>query len=131
MKQRMKSLSIATVLSTAILATSGIAHAGDCKDVKFHFMNNLSSKIKVKKVEIGGNDGTWKEDIANKQIHTGNHYTTNGRRMNKLDSGATPSFMKVEYDLWNAPNNRWDAKTKNFTNRQECKDGHTYNFNMQ
>lgn len=131
MKPSMKSLSVATALSIAMLATSGIAHAGDCLDVKLKFMNNLSSKIKVKKVEIGGNNGTWKEDIANQQILTGGEYTTNGRRMNKLDSGATPSFMKVEYDQWNAPNNKWDAKTKNFTNRQECKDGHTYNFNIQ
>ena len=130
MKQAMKGLLIASTMFVAILSVSGISHAGDCKNVKFHFKNELSSKIKVKKVEISGNDGTWKEDIGNHQIDTNRHYTTNGRRLNKLDSGEAPDWMKVEYNKWDVANNEWDSKTKKFVDRKVCTDGTTYNFNM-
>jgi hypothetical protein len=119
------------VAAAVLLSFAGAAEAGDCRNVKFHFKNELSSKIKVRGVEIGGNDGTWTEDIANEQILTNHHYTTNGRTLNKLDSGEKPSFMTVNYDKWDAPNNRWLTRSKRFDDRQECDDNDTYNFVIQ
>ena len=116
------------VAAAVLLSFAGAAEAGDCKNVKFHFKNELSSKIKVRAIEIRGNDGTWTEDIANEQILTNHHYTTGGRNLNKLDSGEKPSYMTVVYDKWDAPNNRWLDRTKRFDDRQECDDNDTYNF---
>ncbi|MEZ5657291.1 MAG: hypothetical protein R3E83_01805 [Burkholderiaceae bacterium] len=131
MKSTLKTVSIAAAAAIALLA-GGAAQAGDCKKVKFQFTNNMGTKIKVKSVEIKGNDGTWTEDIANKEILTGNKYTTDGRTMNKLDSGKAPDYQTVKYDQWDAANGRWlNNKTKKFTNRKVCNDGHTYVFNMQ
>ena len=76
------------VAAAVLLSFAGAAEAGDCKNVKFHFKNELSSKIKVRSVEIKGNDGTWTEDIANEQILTNHHYTTGGRNLNKLGQHA-------------------------------------------
>ncbi len=131
MRTSFKALSIAAATTVALLS-AGAAHAGDCKQVSFKFQNNMSSKIKVKSVKIAGNDGTWTEDISNKEINTNSSYTTNKRRMNKLDSGATPSYMTVNYDSWDAANGKWNKnKSKKFTNRKACSDGHQYFFNMQ
>ncbi len=139
----MKSLNVPSVLTTrrislavaaavALLSLAGVSQAGDCRDVKFHFTNKMSSKIKVRGVEIVGNDGTWTEDISNQEIDTNHEYTTGGRTLNQLDSGATPSSMTVDYDKWDAANAEWDTnKSKKFTNRQSCADGKTYNFVMQ
>lgn len=131
MSMTIKSLTIAAAAAFA-LVSAGAAHAGDCKNVKFKFTNNMSSKIKVRSVEIKGNDGTWTEDIANKEIFTNASYTTDGRRMNKLDSGKKPDWMKVKYDQLDAANGRWmNNKVKTFDNRAVCSDNHTYTFNMQ
>ena len=119
------------VAAAVVVAFSGAAEAGDCKNVKFHFRNQSGAKIKVRNVEIGGNDGTWTEDIANQQILTNQHYTTNGRTLNKLDSGEKPSFMTVHYDKWSANNNAWLDRDQRFTDRQECDDNDTYNFVIQ
>ena len=131
MRTTFKALSIAAATAVALLG-AGAAHAGDCKQVSFKFQNNTGSKIKVKSVEIKGNDGTWTEDIANKEINTNNSYTTDKRRMNKLDSGEAPGYMTVKYDAWDAANGKWN-KNKNlkFTNRKKCADGHQYFFNMK
>jgi hypothetical protein len=119
------------VAAAVLLSFAGAADAGDCRNVKFHFKNEAGSKIKVRNVEIGGNDGTWTEDIGNEQILTNSHYTTNGRTLNKLDSGETPSFMTVHYDKWSAANNAWLDRSQRFTDRQRCDDGDTYNFVIQ
>lgn len=118
------------VAASVLLSFAGAAEAGDCLNVKLHFINELSSRIKVRSVEIGGNQGTWTEDISNQEIETHHDYTTNGRRLDKLDSGSAPSFMTVNFDKWDAPNNEWDTRSKRFTNRQECNDNHTYNFRL-
>src|SRR4030095_2041205 len=114
-----------------LLALAGSAYAGDCRSVKFHFKNEMSSRIKVRGVEIAGNDGTWTEDISNQEIDTNTHYTTNGRTLNQLDSGSTPAYMTVNFDKWDAPNNRWDSRSKRFDDRTACSDGKTYHFVMQ
>lgn len=127
-----KQASLAATVALAFLASAGSAHAGDCKSVKFWFKNSFSSKIKVLNVEVAGNDGTWTEDISNKEILTNGTHTTDARTMNKLDSGMTPAWMKVKYDKWDSANGRWNSNlTKTFTNRVACSDGHTYNFVMQ
>ena len=127
-----KLVSLLMAVAFALLSWAGVAQAGDCKNVKFHFKNELSSKIKVRSVEIAGKNGTWTEDIANEQIETNSHYTTDGRTLNKLDSGDTPSSMTVNYNKWDPQNNQWQTdKSKKFTNRPVCSDGNTYNFVMQ
>jgi hypothetical protein len=65
------------------------------------------------------------------QILTNQHYTTNGRTLNQLDSGEKPSFMTVDYDKWSANNNAWLSHDKRFTDRKQCDDGDTYNFVIQ
>jgi hypothetical protein len=122
-----------SLLVAAAVAVSfvGAAEAGDCRNVKFHFKNEAGAKIKVRNVEIGGNDGTWTEDIGNQQILTNQHYTTNGRTLNKLDSGEKPSFMTVHFDKWSAKNDAWLDGSQRFNDRQECDDNDTYNFVIQ
>ena len=115
----------------AVLLSLGAAEAGDCRNVKFHFKNEAGAKIRVRNVEIGGNDGTWTEDIGNQQILTNQHYTTNGRTLNQLDSGHKPSFMTVHFDKWSANNNAWLDRDQRFTDRKECDDNETYNFVIQ
>ena len=119
------------VAAAVLLSFAGAAEAGDCRNVKLHFINGLSSKIKVRGVEIGGNQGTWTEDIANHEVSTNDDYTTNGRTLQHLDSGQAPSFMTVNYDKWDAANDRWLTRSKRFENRQVCDDNDTYNFNIQ
>ena len=120
------------VAAAVLLSFAGAADAGDCRNVKFHFHNELSSKIKVRGVVIDGNDGTWTEDISNQEINTNSHYTTNGRTLNKLDSGATPSYMTVNYDKWDAATGGWlTDKTKRFDDRTACSDNKTYHFDMK
>jgi hypothetical protein len=118
--------------AASLLSSAGVAQAGDCKSVKFHFFNQMGSKIKVRGVEIAAKSDTWTEDISNREINTNEHYTTGGQTLQKLDSGEAPSSMTVNYDKWDAKNNQWQQdKSKKFTNRPECSDGHTYNFVMQ
>lgn len=118
--------------AVVLLSWAGVARAGDCKSVKFHFHNEMGSKIKVRGVEIAGNDGAWTEDINNAEINTNQHYTTDGRTLNKLDSGKAPSYMTVNFDKWDSANGRWlKDQSKKFTNRPECSDGSTYNFDMR
>lgn len=119
------------VAAAVLVSFAGAAEAGPCKNVKLHFKNEAGAKIRVRNVEIGGNDGTWTEDIANQQILTNHHYTTNGRTLNQLDSGEKPSFMTVHYDKWSPNNNTWLERDQRFTNRKQCDDGDTYNFVIQ
>lgn len=129
-----RSIWLAT-LTASLLATS-ISHAGDCKQVKFKFINKWSSnfttdvivpaKIKVKKVSVVGNDKTWKEDINNHRINYGDSHTTNKRRLNGLDSGASGDFT-VEFDY--KVDNGWVSGTHGpFT--IECNDGDTIKFTI-
>jgi len=76
-------LIVATTL-TAVLMSSGTAFAGDCKQVKFKVTNKLilpgtsaGVEIKVKKIAIVGNDGSWNENIGNKKIEYNKSHTTN------------------------------------------------------
>ena len=112
----------------AMIFTAGNAFAGDCKQVKFKFTNSTAAKVKVKNIRIQGNDGTWTENIGNHQIETNRVYTTNKRRLNKLDSGKAGKFT-VNYDRWDAPNNKWKGKSQTFSN-QKCSDGKTFSFKL-
>jgi hypothetical protein len=126
-----RSLALVAV-AVGFLSFAGAAEAGDCKQVKFHFHNSVGSKIKVRGVEIVGNDGTWTEDINNEEVLTDGHHTTIGRTLQKLDSGEKPSSMTVKFDQWDGSNGQWlkDKKQK-FTGRKECEDGTTYNFDVK
>lgn len=118
-----------SVLTTlAMLFFSGAAFAGDCKDVKFKFTNKTAAKVKVKSISIKGNDGSWTENIDNRQIDTNRNYTTNKRRLNKLDSGKKGTFT-VNFERWDAPNNKWRDKSQTFSN-QSCADGKTFSFTL-
>lgn len=122
---------IATATTLGLLMGFGIgneAFAGDCRQVKFSFTNKTASRIKVKKIEIKGNDGSWTENIANKTIDTNKSYTTNKRRLNKLDSGKKGNF-KVLYDSWDGANSKWRSRSKSF-NGQMCSDGKTFRFRI-
>ncbi|MGE0313405.1 MAG: hypothetical protein AB7P21_17490 [Lautropia sp.] len=129
MKHHAKALGIATFL---ILAP-GLAAAGPCKDVKFSIKNSGASTIKATKIGIGGNDGTWREDVANRQIDPNKTEKTNGRRLQKLDSGAVPGHMVLYYDKRNANiQGGWEKdKQRHVTNKVACTDGMTYSFNVQ
>lgn len=127
-----KRVALLVAAAVSLLSWAGVAQAGDCRSVKFHFKNQMDSKIKVRGVEIAGNEGTWTEDINNHEVLTNSHYTTDARTLNKLDSGKTPSQMTVNYDKWDSANGRWlTDKSKRFDDRGECSDGKTYNFVMQ
>lgn len=121
-----------------VIATMGVlflstitlpSYAGACKQVKFKFTNHASGKIKVRSIFIVGNDGSWTEDISNKQVDTNNIYTTNKRKLNKLDSGSTGTF-KVKYDLWDSKNNKWQKNKNAPTKSAKCMDGKTIKFTI-
>lgn len=89
-------------------------------------MADTNVEIKVKKIYITGNDGSWTEDISNKVIGPGKTYTTNKRRLNKLDSGKKGTF-KVYYDRRQIGPG-WVSETQTFTDKPVCSDGQTYVF---
>lgn len=119
---------ITTLAFAATLFTAGTAFAGDCKGVKFKFTNSTGAKVKVKSIYINGNDGSWTENIGNKQIETNKSYTTNKRRLNKLDSGKSGTFT-VKYDRYDAPNKKWYAKSQKWSN-QKCSDNKPFSFKL-
>ncbi len=117
--------------AVAVLMLCGFATtavAGDCNKVRFEFTNSTGAKVKVKKVHIKGNDGSWNENISNKQILTGKKHKTAKRRLNKLDSGKKGDFT-VKYDRWDAPNNKWKAASQKFSGLK-CTDGKTFKFDL-
>ena len=121
----------AAAVLAAALGTSAASYAGDCKQVKFKFTNkvkvaNTNVEIKVKKIYITGNDGSWNEDISNKVIAPTKTYTTNKRKLNKLDSGKKGTF-KVYYDRRQIGPG-WVAETQTFSGKPACTDGRTYSF---
>lgn len=123
--------SLKTALAVTLLMTCGLAApalAGDCNDVRFELTNGTGAKIKVKSITIKGNDGTWTEDIPNRQIETNAEYTTPKQRLNKLDSGREGDFT-VNYDRWDAPNNKWEGKSQKFSDLK-CTDGKLFKFNV-
>lgn len=128
--------------AVSLLATS-MSYAGDCRQAKFKFINkwtfdaNLSTddnhipvfmpaEIRVKKVAIVGNDGTWKEDINNHHIDPGATYTTGNRRLNSLDSGETGQFT-VEFDY--RVSNGWVSGAHGPFS-MECNDGDILKFTI-
>ncbi len=126
---KIKNIIVTTMGIVFLSALSLPSYAGDCKQVKFKFTNNAGSKIKVKSIDINGNDGSWTENIGNKQILTNQNYTTNKRKLNKLDSGKTGTFV-VKYDKWNAGNNKWDKNRKTSSKSVKCTDGKTIKFSI-
>ena len=110
------------------MLASTAALAGDCKGVKFKFTNNTGAKVKVTKIDIKGNDGSWTENIGNKQIMEGKKYTTNKRRLNKLDSGKKGDFT-VKYDRWKGVDNKWYGKSQKFSGKK-CNDDKTFKFTL-
>lgn len=106
------------------MATS-IAYAGDCRNVTFTFDNNTGVEIRLESVVIVGNDGTWTENIWNHRMDANDPpYSTNGRRMNGLDSGQAPASMTVEYDR--RVNGVWVQDSQRFTSLPVCDDGDEY-----
>ena len=128
MKHNVKALWIAA----ALILAPGVAAAGDCKSVKFKIKNSTAAAIKARGVDINGNDGTWTEDIANRTIDPSKTETTNGRRLNKLDSGKVPGAMTLVYDKRNANVQGGWEKNKRIpvSNKVACSDGMTYNFTV-
>ncbi len=125
----MKITSKIVALTFAVtLLSAGTAFAGDCRQVKFQMTNNSGAKIKVKSIYIQGNDGSWTENIGNKQIDSGKVYTTGQRKLNELDSGKTGDF-KLNYDRWDANNNKWQTKFQKYTGRK-CTDGETFTWKV-
>lgn len=119
------------ILALASLVTVGFAapaFAGDCKKVEFKVTNNTGALIKVRNIRIRGNDGTWTEDVGNKQIETNRHKTFGPRRLNKLDSGAKGDFT-VNYDKWDAANRTWRSRSQTFSDRI-CTDGKTFTWRV-
>jgi hypothetical protein len=130
----MRKSSIRSIVATSLFAfaaltlTGGSALAGDCKAVKFKFVNQTGAKIKVKSATIKGNDGTWTEDFANKSLDTNASHTTGGQNLNKLDSGASGDFT-INYERFDAPNDKYVSKSQKFSDRK-CTDNITFTFNL-
>lgn len=126
---KVKNIIVTTMGIVFLSALSVPSYAGDCKQVKFKFTNNSGSKIKVRSVDIVGNDGSWTENIGNKQIDSNHNYTTNKRKLNKLDSGKTGTFV-VKYDKWDAPDNKWNKNKRTSSKSVRCTDGKTIKFSI-
>jgi hypothetical protein len=123
---------IPVVATMAIGMTSLSSYAGDCRQVKFQFVNKYKVagtgvEIKIKKVHIVGNDGTWNENIANKKVDPNKTHTTNKRKLNKLDSGKNGTFT-VHFDHRKIGPG-WQSGTHGpFTIK--CDDGKTIKFTI-
>lgn len=124
---RIKSIAIITVSITGLALTSP-AFAGDCKNVTFKLDNKHSSKVKVKNIGIRGNDGSWTENIGNKEINTNGSHTTGKQDLQKLDSGKKGDFT-VNYELWDSANARWMDRSKTFSDRM-CNDNKRFDFDL-
>lgn len=110
-------------------ALSAPAMAGDCREVKFRFTNVTGAEIKVRKLDAVGNDGSWTEDINNKKIDNNTSYTTDKRRLNKLDSGSEGDFTVV-YDELNGATGDWLKDRKQAFENLECWDGRVFGFTI-
>ena len=130
----MRKTSIRSIVMTSRFTFAGLAFsggtamAGDCKAVKFKFVNKTGAKIKVKSATIKGNDGTWTEDFANKTLETNATHTTGGQNLNKLDSGKEGDFT-INYDRFDAPNNKYQGKSQKFSDLK-CSDNITFTFEL-
>jgi len=125
----LNSLKALSLVVASLIATSGLAHAGDCKDVTLRFINSTGDTIRIENVVIDGNDGTWTEKIWNHRMEPGDpSHSTNPRRMNKLDSGQAPDSMTVEFDR--LINNVWVQDSQRFTSQPECEDDDTYSMTL-
>jgi len=114
------------------LGMSAASYAGDCKQVKFQFTNNVvyaneAVDIKIKKIAASGNDGSWTENISNKVVGGNKSYTTDKRRLNKLDSGKRGDFV-VHYERRKLGPG-WTSVTQAFNNKK-CWDGKTFTFTL-
>lgn len=126
-----KSIAVAGIVLGS-LVTSAESFAGDCRGVKFRFVNSVqvadtAVQIKVKKIVASGNDGNWTENISNKRISGGSSYTTNKRKLNKLDSGSRGTFT-VHYDRRQIGPG-WAPATQTFSNLL-CSDNTTFSFQL-
>lgn len=122
-----------TIAAITLLASAATAHAGDCRQVRFNFTNaveqsNIPVDVRVLKINIDGNDGSWTENIGNKKIVGGDSHRTNKRRLNKLDSGARGDF-EVIYKRRNLGSSGWTTTSQSF-NDQLCWDGRTFFFSL-
>jgi hypothetical protein len=139
MKITLFRLAVMVVISVLTLPVM----AGDCLGVRFSFTNHYWYPVKVKNIEITGNDGEWTEDIMNHTIGTVNDnvYITDKRRLNKLDSGKKGTF-KVNYERQTCTASKpdengyltcgafaWVKKSKTFTHH--CQDDITLNFYLE
>jgi len=124
---------IAPVVATIVIGlTSANSYAGDCRETKFNFINKWKVagtivEVKVKKVHIVGNDGSWNENINNKKIQPNKSYTTNKRKLNKLDSGKTGTFT-VHFDHRKIGPGWQSATHGPFS--MSCADGKTFKFTL-
>lgn len=125
MKTSLVAALTAALLTTAAFATP--AFAGDCKRVQFKFTNKTGKEIKVKKIRIKGNDGTWTENIGNEKIQPNTAHTTNRRNLQKLDSGAKGDF-RLYYDRKDA-DGRWYGVYQDFDGRR-CSDEKTFTWDV-
>lgn len=113
-------LLIAVTWLAAGTTAGGTAHAGDCVQVRFQFVNDHATRVRVRSVHIVGNDGTWIEDVGNRVINSGAAVLTAPRRLNRLDSGATGQFTVI-YQLWDAGNAQWSNRSAN-SRSHTCRD---------
>ncbi len=112
---------VGAMASAIVVSSASTASAGDCRQVRFQIINESDSRIRVNHVRIVGNDGTWNENLRNRRINAGQSWTSDRRRLNRLDSGATGRFT-LRYDFLNAADGRWyDAQAPMVTER--CDDG--------
>jgi len=135
-------VTIPVLLTVTLLIVGQNANAADCKDVSFKIQNNTGDKIKLKRLRIYGNKGHWDENIRDKVLKPGESFTTNKRRMNKLDSGYKITKLYAYYKMYSPPSSLIQAPAAavepfpgpehrvKFENMRPCSDGLQYFLNL-
>lgn len=122
--------SLIAAFTAALIGTAAFtapAFAGDCRGVRFQFTNDTGKEIRVLRIKIWGNDGTWTENIGNERIQPDTRHTTRARSLQKLDSGAVGDF-RLYYDRRDR-NGRWYEVSQDFDDRR-CDDNKTFTWRV-
>ena len=118
-------------LGIMLMSCVAMAYAGDaCKDVKFQFKNQRSSKIRVYKVEYfnAANNKTQSESLPNSECASGSTCTTGGDNLRDSEGEDLTNFVLLFNDQeadggWS----KTDVRTqKKIPVTKKCSGGMTY-----
>jgi hypothetical protein len=109
---------------------TGIAHAGNCKGVKFNFENSRSTKVKIDKVIVESKGSKWSQDISNKVIFPGESYTTDKLRFGRMNTGVAGTF-RVKFLWFDPQTERWGGSKMLNGQSLRCDDNMTIRFELK